>query len=172
MASTTGGARKHVSTWKYTELENQFQAIMKDKKSLQSLWRRIDYNGNGMVSLAEIDNLVVDRFPDLDNKPALMRAYKATTRGGDDYVQKHEFRALLRNLLYFSKVWALFEVADSDDDRRMDFGEFQVAYPKLGIQLTQGSAKEEFEFMDRNGGGFVLFNEFCRWVAEKRCPLE
>jgi len=161
-----------VSTWKFTEIEQKFQTTMKDKKELQNLWRRIDYNGNGMVSLAEIDKLVVERYPDLNNKPALMRAYKATTRGGDAYVQKHEFRGLLRNLLYFNKVWSLYEIADSDDDRRMTFQEFKTVYPKLGINITAATARDEFDFMDRNGGGMVLFDEFCRWVAEKKCPLE
>merc|ERR1712032_610962 len=107
-----------------------------------------------------------------DNKPALMRAYKATTRGGDDYVQKREFRALLRNLLYFNKCWDLFAAVDSDSDRRMDFGEFQSSIGQLGINPSSTKAREEFDFMDQNGGGMVLFSEFCKWVAERQLPLE
>ena len=47
-------------------------------ESLKALWLRIDFNGNGYVSLAEIDKMVVDMasgnsgpFKDFDNKPAL-----------------------------------------------------------------------------------------------------
>ena len=38
----------------------------------------MDVNGNGVCSLAEIDKWVVERWPVLNNKPALMRAYHAT----------------------------------------------------------------------------------------------
>ena len=54
----------------------------------------MDVNGNGIVSLAEVDRMVVNAFPILDHKPALMRAFKRTTLkegDGDDWVQRHEF---------------------------------------------------------------------------------
>ena len=63
-----------------------------NKRSLKELWNRLDYNGNKIVSLAEIDKMVVELsktnkyggfFKTLNHKPALMRAYKwtASTEG-------------------------------------------------------------------------------------------
>merc|ERR1719215_1858440 len=87
----------------------------------------MDFNGNNICSLAEIDKLVVEKYPVLNHKPALMRAYKATIKGGDgdDWVQRHEFKALLGNLFYFNKLFWLFENVDGDQDRRMTFAEFK-----------------------------------------------
>ena len=40
------------------------------KVQLWKAWDAIDYNGNNIVSLAEIDRWVVDTYPQLNNKPA------------------------------------------------------------------------------------------------------
>ena len=63
---------------------------------LWQAWGAIDYNGNGIVSLAEIDKWVVENYPKLNNKPALMRAYKSSDLDHDSYVNKREFPVLLR----------------------------------------------------------------------------
>ena len=34
-------------------------AVANDPAKLDELWKRVDYNGNGIVSLAEFDKLVV-----------------------------------------------------------------------------------------------------------------
>merc|ERR1711920_366926 len=98
---------------------------MTDIPKLKELWRKIDFNGNNIVSLAEIDKLVVEHYPLLNHKPALMRAYKAAIKGGgDDWVQKKEFKALLGYMFYFNKIFWLFENVDGDQDRRMNYDEF------------------------------------------------
>ena len=37
---------------------------------LWSAWGSLDYNANGLVSLAEIDKWIVETYPKLNNKPA------------------------------------------------------------------------------------------------------
>ncbi|CAE7755775.1 unnamed protein product [Symbiodinium sp. CCMP2456] len=162
-----------------TQIVNQFEVaekklhgLLKDKRQLHQLWRKMDYNGNGLVSLAEMDGCVTDCFPEANNKPALMRAYKATERNPDGYVHKTEFRALLRNMFYFNKLYSLYEVVDVDDDRRMDLNEFRGGCSVLGLKLTPAEAFDEFNFMDENGGGKVLFDEFCKWAASKKLPID
>merc|ERR1712228_947333 len=107
--------------------------------------------GNNIVSLAEIDKWVVESYPLLNHKPALMRAYKKTIRegNGDDWVQKKEFKALLGSLFYFNKIFWIFNETDGDDRR-----------------MTQ----PEFRKIDKNGGGIILFDEFCQWMTMQSCP--
>ncbi|KAH8051131.1 hypothetical protein JL721_11227 [Aureococcus anophagefferens] len=115
-----------------------FMASWGSLEKLQALWSELDVNGNNMVSLAELDKLIVDdiekkggaRFAGMDNKPALLRTYYATCSGGyeDDYIEKHEFRAMLRNLFFFTKLWTIFQEVDSSEkykDRRITLPEFQ-----------------------------------------------
>ena len=56
------------------------------KAEREALFKRMDYNGNGALSLAEIDKAVLELYPGFDNKPALMRAYKAADVSADGFV--------------------------------------------------------------------------------------
>eukprot|EP00929_Paragymnodinium_shiwhaense_P024799 TRINITY_DN15154_c0_g1_i3.p1 TRINITY_DN15154_c0_g1~~TRINITY_DN15154_c0_g1_i3.p1 ORF type:complete len:188 (+),score=47.87 TRINITY_DN15154_c0_g1_i3:352-915(+) len=151
-------------------------------KQLRQMWSTLDYNGNNIVSLAEIDKWVVERYPLLNHKPALMRAYKCTIKSGsmfkekrtynDDWVHKKDFKRLIVNLFYFNKLYWLFAEANAgdDNDRRMDYMEFKSCLAICHVQLSEQEAQAEFREMDANGGGMVLFDEFCHYFASKSCP--
>ena len=117
----------------------------------------------------------VEKYPILNNKPALMRAYKQTTLrdgDGDAWVERNEFPALLRNLVYFNKLFFVFEEIDSDGDRRLTLDEFKSGCSKMGLQVSGKQADQVFASMDTNDGGKVLFDEFCAWVAKTACPVD
>eukprot|EP00931_Biecheleriopsis_adriatica_P114619 TRINITY_DN90541_c0_g1_i1.p1 TRINITY_DN90541_c0_g1~~TRINITY_DN90541_c0_g1_i1.p1 ORF type:complete len:487 (-),score=111.77 TRINITY_DN90541_c0_g1_i1:55-1515(-) len=169
---------------KFVQLRMTLDADMRqyhlvDPKAVKELWKRLDYNGNNVVSLAEIDKLVVDlvaggTWPSwLNSKPALMRAYKKTILkdgDGDDWVEKQEFHALLLNIFWFGKLWQIFAMVDSGHDRRIDFSEFHAGLGKLGLSLSESEAQKEFQSIDGNHGGQVLFVEFCAWVRNRVNP--
>jgi Ca2+-binding EF-hand superfamily protein len=156
----------------FDELEKVIKGIMRDKRKLHSLWKRIDFNGNNIVSLAEIDKLAVEAYPLLNHKPALMRAYKKTIKqgDGDDWVEKKEFKPLLANLFYFNKIFWVFDMVDNDKDRRMDFREFQQCLTVCGCPMQEAQARQEFRKVDKNGGGIILFDEFCHYFTASQCP--
>mmetsp|Transcript_77648 Transcript_77648/g.225347 ORF Transcript_77648/g.225347 Transcript_77648/m.225347 type:complete len:487 (+) Transcript_77648:54-1514(+) len=172
------GTHAHFVTRKcmtdFDEAEKKIKAALQDNAALGKLWRKMDFNGNGIVDLAEIDKFVVDEFPVLNHKPALMRAYKAATKAGDgdDWVQKAEFKALLGNLFYFNKLFWMFEKVDSDGDRRMDYSEFKKLLSITGAmtKMNEAQAQADFKRVDRNGGGIILFDEFCAYFTSKACP--
>ena len=145
-------------------------SIISTYQGIKDLWKGLDFNGNNIVSLAEIDKFVVERFPLLNNKPALMRAYKKTTLkdgDGDCWVEKKEFRALLSNLFYFNKLFQAFQLIDGDNDRRLNLSEFTESCSVLGLNYTNEEAENEFNVIDKNKGGIVLFDEFCEWYTNK-----
>merc|ERR1712054_158851 len=164
-----------LNKWKqFNSLEAEFMAMVKDADKMNALWDVIDFNDNGKVSLAEIDKAVVERYPLLDHKPALMRAYKQTCLkdggDGDAWIEPHEFPQLLTNLFYFNRLFAAFEVIDTDHDRRVDFEEFFAGLDKISMALSREEAQEVFDRMDSNHGGVVLFDEFCVWYTKKVNP--
>lgn len=174
--ATTGVVVRKKNFKDFDELEEKIRAICKepDNKGVKKLWKRLDFNGNGVVSLAEIDKFVVECYPLLNHKPALIRAQKATLAqgNGDDWVQAKEFKKLLINLFYYNKLFWLFDQCDSDKDRRMDLKEFQHCLAMCNVKLKEEKAKKEFDKMDTNHGGIVLFDEFCQYFVSKNCPQE
>mmetsp|Transcript_16135 Transcript_16135/g.21340 ORF Transcript_16135/g.21340 Transcript_16135/m.21340 type:complete len:414 (+) Transcript_16135:146-1387(+) len=159
----------------FEEARNAAKSTFGSKEILKKLWTILDFNGNGIVSLAEIDKMVVwlcetdsynGFFQGMNNKPALMRAYKRTIireGDGDPWVEKKEFPILLRNLYLYNTLWSVFDNIDTEDDRRVDLGEFKAGIAKLGFELDDATAEAEFDKMDKNDGGQVLFDEFCTY---------
>lgn len=160
----------------------QAKALIRDKAHLKELWASMDINGNGKVSLAEIDRMVVDlsnRSPgpeqqlwqSFNKKPALMRAYQFTThmdgrKIDDAYVRRNEFVGLLRNLFFFSMIWDIFDDMDIEDDRRIDGAEFQAGLRQMGFDLSPDDVKDAFDEIDANNGGMILFDEFCAYCIK------
>jgi len=159
----------------FDDLEKIIHATIASRKKLHKLWRRLDYNGNRIVSLAEIDKMVVEVYPILNHKPALMRAYKMTISkkgggDGDSWVEWKEFKRLLANLFYFNKIFWVFDMVDNDKDRRLNFQEFKQVLTVCGTGMSEMQARQEFQKVDRNGGGIILFDEFCKYFTEAACP--
>jgi Ca2+-binding EF-hand superfamily protein len=128
-----------------------------------ALWNRLDYNGNGLLSLAEIDKGIVDSYPNLNHKPAIMRAYKACDKNDDGFITKKEFPFLLRYLHFYNELWKQFQDVDEDQDRRLDLAELEQLLPLVGMD----NPTQVFEEMDANKGGYVLFDEFCAYMAKR-----
>ena len=159
---------------KFKKVETDFLDMTNNNERLEQFWDILDVNGNGLVSLAEIDKLVVYKYPILNNKKALMRAYKQTCLkdggDGDAWVEPKELPQLLVNLIYFNKLYAAFIYIDNDYDKRLDLKEFKKGAKKLKLKLSTKKLKAEFRLMDANGGGVVLFDEFCVWYTKKVTP--
>ena len=143
---------------------HQIEVPPKDK--CMELFNRLDPNGNGMLSLAELDKGVVELWPKLNNKPAIMRAYKAADVSGEGFVTRKEFMFFLKFLTYYNNLWADFDAIDTSDDRRITKEEFRVAAAKVA-KIGKRNPDEVFVEIDVNGGGFILFDEFCSWMAQR-----
>jgi len=151
-------------------LETKIQALTQDAEGLKAIWRQLDYNGNNVVSLAEIDKLVVERYPLLNKKPALMRAYKHATGKPETssidcaLVEFQQLPALLKGLFYYNRVYHVFDKIDIDDDRRINLAEFKVGFTMLGLD-KKCKPETVFNQIDLNAGGIILFDEFCAWYS-------
>jgi hypothetical protein len=94
---------------------------------------------------------------------------KNRSQHGFDYIEFCEFRLFLVYLQQYLELWKIFDNVDSGNDRRISFEEFKTALPKLaefGVQVGD-DAQGEFDKIDVNGGGQVLFQEFTDWGLKK-----
>merc|ERR1712137_1440296 len=116
----------------FDALETKIKNLCRDHAGLKQAWDRLDFNGNGVVSLAEIDKWVVENYPLLNHKPALMRCYKCTMERKDEFLHRRDFKRFILNVFYFNKLYWLFDECNGDD-RRMTKEEFKHMVQQLGV---------------------------------------
>jgi Ca2+-binding EF-hand superfamily protein len=139
------------------------------------MFKDFDPNGNGMLSLAEVEKGIRDVLK-IDAlfavKPVVIRAFAAANAVGDangqkshaEYIKRREFRVLLVYLEKYFRMWEIFSATDSSGDRRLSREEFVANWSKLSQFAPGKSAEEAFALVDTNGGGVVLFDEFAEWA--------
>lgn len=150
------------------------------------LFQQTDMNGNGILSLAECDRMIVTilKVEGLAKmKPVINRAFHAARDivppVGDfspHYVDFHEFKYFLIYIQHYLDLFILFDQLDQKDggysDRRLAFKEFKSGVPlllKWGLdEATQAKLKSDpaavWKEIDDNEGGIVLFDEFAHWA--------
>ncbi|BBN12497.1 hypothetical protein MPTK1_5g20600 [Marchantia polymorpha subsp. ruderalis] len=147
------------------------------KAKRSELFKEFDPNGNGYLSLAEVDRGVRDvlKFEELyDCKPAIIRAFnaakgagKSKAKLGADFVERSEFRLILVYLCQYFELYEMFSSVDTSDDRKVSKDEFLGSVDKLkewGLPIADPEA--EFDKIDTNHGGSVLFVEFADWALK------
>jgi Ca2+-binding EF-hand superfamily protein len=93
---------------------------MPSKQARDELFRRMDPNGNGQLSMNEyVDGLVV-LLPQFGNKEAVRRAFVASDLDQSGTVSRREFRLLLHYTIFFHKKAATFQRIDTNADGRVD----------------------------------------------------
>lgn len=144
-----------------------------DKQARRQLFNRMDVNGHGQLSLAEIDNALAEGvlgqalgLAAFDNKPAVMRAYMAAATSGEHFIQRSKFAKLLFYIVYFNNIGHLVETFDSSHDRWIDVAEFAAGCAEVGIRLSADEAAKEFALCDADRKGVILFDEWCTWCAD------
>lgn len=156
-----------------------------DKQKRSELFKAFDPNGNGYLSLAEVDKgcrTVLGLYEIFEAKPVIMRAFqtaksandkKNTSKRGPDYVERCEFRLLLVYLRQYFELWQMFQMVDTSGDRRISLEEFKQALDKIaswGFKIDDAQA--EFKAIDKDSGGMLLFDEFAQWALVKKLDLE
>ena len=179
-------AEQNTIDWAEISAKLPYEKTAEAKALRDQLWRGIDANGNGYLSLAEVDRGVRDVLglggegSLFDAKPAIMRAFQAAknavktgTARGDDYVERPEFRLLLLYLRRYFELYQAFARVDAGGDNRIDRDEFTRARPLVERWVGPFDDYDaEFDKIDANGGGQILFDEFAEWAIAKSLALE
>jgi len=171
--------------WEEVNDKLPFSKNKEDYAKRKDMWNQIDINGNGFCSLAEItkgvrDVIAVDEL--FDAIPAINRAFHHCKNIGEDkgghgpdFIEFREFRLLLKTLRQFFEYYQAFDRIDTGDDRRVSKEEFTSDSIKSSIEKWVGpieDMEQEFDKIDQNGGGQILFNEFIDWALAKDLDIE
>jgi uncharacterized caspase-like protein len=137
------------------------------------------------LSLNEVDKGIQDllQIKDIyDAKPVIIRAFNAAKNcvpddgegGGDDDIQRREFRMMLQFMAHFFELWVMFGIIDTSNSRCINLQEFLLAVPRLqewGVQISKGKEKAVFNQIDQNHGGQILFAELCEWAISQKLDI-
>eukprot|EP01012_Entosiphon_sulcatum_P046858 TRINITY_DN63233_c0_g1_i1.p1 TRINITY_DN63233_c0_g1~~TRINITY_DN63233_c0_g1_i1.p1 ORF type:complete len:183 (-),score=42.41 TRINITY_DN63233_c0_g1_i1:127-675(-) len=171
--------------WSELAAKLPIKRTAEEQERRRQLFDQFDPNGNGYLSLAEVDKgirdvLQLDAL--FDAKPAIMRAFQAAkhyakskARQGDDYVERSEFRLLLVYLRKYFRLFEAYETEDVDHDQRISFAEFQRAVPKMQAWgLDMSDPAKAFDDLHHHHGtnGNVLFADFADWAIKHHIKLE
>ncbi len=149
----------------------------------QKMFNDFDPNGNGFLSLAEVDKGIRDvlKLPKIFHmKQVIMRAFQAAKNSvankhkvSGDYIERNEFRYLLCYLRQYFEYYEMFDIVNTDDDKYIDYDEFIAAIPqfeKWGIKVSDPEAT--FNEIDADKGGRIRFDEFCHWAIKYKLDID
>ncbi|KAL3686935.1 hypothetical protein R1sor_013244 [Riccia sorocarpa] len=154
-----------------------------EKAARSKLFKQFDPNGNGYLSLSEVDKGIRDvlGLEELfEAKPAIIRAFnaaksagKSKSKLGDDFVERSEFRLILLYLRQYFELFEMFETVDTSNDRKISREEFDSGLDKLkNWGLTVSDPEASFNQIDTNQGGSILFAEFADWALKSKIDFE
>lgn len=166
-----------------------FPGAPNENAKRSALWRQLDGNGSGSVSLAEYDSFVNQLTGAFERKhghklvdhksklyvyarPSLIRAFNLAngvappkTPGDDDFVTRGEFRLLMVATQCALNIFRVFDIADTSNDRRVSRQEWCSNLPQINAELISfgytGPAMTEADFnkVDADHGGMILLDE-------------
>ena len=156
-----------------------FKVDPAQKRKRDEMWNGFDVNGNGLLSLAEVDKGLRDVLQLGDNlfmaKKAIIRAFqkaknavKIKGKHSADYVNRCEFRLLLKYLWEYFLLYNAFMALEDDGDLRLSKEEF-IKNNDL-IESIVGPITEldkEWALMKPGVNGHVLFENFCQWAYDR-----
>ena len=117
------------------------------------------------LSLQQVEKAIVARKTQFDLAPAVvLRAFAKTDTNGDGRISRDEFFQFVRCILYYKKLMAVFASMDTNNDRHLDKQEFAEAAHVLGLDNPDAVFSE----IDEHNLGYIVFDDFCIWMAEKR----
>lgn len=162
----------------------------KGKERRKVLFKQIDFNSNGYLSLAELDKWVVESLgmKDVIPKKVLLRAFMASNsvapsrkENDHDWVTFAELRVLFINLRRYLQIYEVFDDIDSclgERDGRITMREYQHSVKMLKQQygvpdhalaqmekslLTKPMKTMACQAGTTPEGHMVLFQEFSNW---------
>ena len=113
-------------------------------------------------------------------QPVLMRAFNIAktmiqhrNHTLDDFITKDEFRYLLKYLIQYYELWVGFDQINTSHDHKVSYNEFLKSKPifeSWGIDMSNPEA--QWKKADTDGGGKILFMEFCDWAIKNQVALE
>lgn len=75
-------------------------------------------------------------------------------------IELREFGKIVELLKHYNELHGVFDQLDTNDDHRISFAEFKKGFDLIGEDSSdENYLRREFNKIDTNKGGFILFDE-------------
>jgi len=180
------GEEQKTIDWEAINAKLPYERTAEQKAKRKEIFTRFDVNGNGYLSLAEVDKATRDVLQSdelFDCKDAVNASFHyakkvspGESKHGDDYLEFREFRLFFQTLRQYFEYFQAFSRLDTGDDSRVSKEEFCSDASKAAVAKWVKEVPEDFEAefdsIDENKGGQILFSEFIKWAISKNLDLE
>ena len=154
--------------------------------TIQRLWKAWDANRSGAMSLAELDKCIVEDAPPgwsgfekADQSLIIAFSYADDDWSGE--VSWPEFEGLMKNVVFFSMLLDWYQELDDTGDGRLEDWEFvdsarsiaqKCSFPEVKkiATMSDSALQREFDRLDEDGGGKLMFAEFAKWLGSMSNP--
>ncbi len=129
-----------------------------------TLFYKIDVRFTGKLMFSEIVRGFDSLYATPASKPLALRVYLASELGKKEFLDPPSFYLFLLFLVYFNNLWDCFGFS-----RRKHFQISKRRYISAVANLGLfDSPEEDFAQMDKNGQGYITFEDFCIACARRR----
>jgi len=163
-----------------------YQRNDEQKAKRKEIFNSFDVNSNGYLSLAEVDKGMRDVMGSdelFDCKDAVNASFhyakKMSTgedKHGAEFLELREFRLFLQTLRQYFEYFQAFSRIDTGDDSRVSKEEFCSDATKEAMNKFIKDPIEdyeaEFDKIDENKGGQILFKEFIQFALDKNLDID
>lgn len=135
--------------------------------SVPGLWNDFGMEAAEGCSWSVVASAVPKLVPLLNEAVAIERTIRQAVTSK---LTDRQLLPLLVRIYFFQKLTRLFDFHTLPDDHTMEVTDFELGCQALGIKLSKGQLIGEFDSMESNEDGTVLFDEMVIWIAAKKFP--
>eukprot|EP00977_Amphora_coffeiformis_P011585 scaffold2782_cov182-Amphora_coffeaeformis.AAC.15 len=93
----------------------------------------------------------------------VMDAFKSADKDNDKMIERHEFEAFLRYIVYYDKFYDAFSI----DGKRHVVTMVKKTFLKVAsTQLSINDPEKVFDMIEKRYKDKVSYEEFCSWLAQ------
>ncbi|KAK7291373.1 hypothetical protein RIF29_06455 [Crotalaria pallida] len=144
---------------------------LQDMEELEKVFNRFDANGDGKISVDELDN-VLRTLGSGVSPEELLQVMEDIDTDRDGFISLPEFAAFCRSDTHdggASELRDAFDLYDRDKNGLISAKELHLALNRLGLKCSVEECQNMIKSVDSDGDGSVNFAEFKQMMTKKSC---
>ncbi|KAK2432141.1 putative calcium-binding protein CML27 [Trifolium repens] len=148
--------------------------VPKDMDELKKVFNGFDANGDGKISVNELETVLRTLRSDVPQEEELRRVVEDLSADRDGFINLSEFAAFCRKGTSEggdSELRDAFDLYDKDKNGLISTEELHLALDRLGMKCSVEECQEMINSVDSDGDGSVDFDEFKQMMTAKSRAL-